>query len=105
QAEDGIRDRNVTGVQTCALPILEQRGGRHVYHSHTTPDPVCPGPTKRPGPMTKRAPCPCSPGSCAPPRAPPRSVAGCATSAAPRSEERRVGKAGGTEAGGEDVQI
>src|SRR5207249_8568326 len=25
QAEDGIRDRNVTGVQTCALPIL---GGR-----------------------------------------------------------------------------
>src|SRR5207249_6922803 len=27
QAEDGIRDRNVTGVQTCALPIspLEDR--------------------------------------------------------------------------------
>src|SRR5699024_11848008 len=24
QAEDGIRDRNVTGVQTCALPILEK---------------------------------------------------------------------------------
>src|SRR5437867_7300911 len=24
QAEDGIRDRTVTGVQTCALPILEQ---------------------------------------------------------------------------------
>src|SRR5699024_11536725 len=23
EAEDGIRDRNVTGVQTCALPILE----------------------------------------------------------------------------------
>src|SRR5699024_11778165 len=23
-AEDGIRDRNVTGVQTCALPILRQ---------------------------------------------------------------------------------
>ena len=23
QAEDGIRDRDVTGVQTCALPILE----------------------------------------------------------------------------------
>src|SRR5699024_11370199 len=22
-AEDGIRDRNVTGVQTCALPILD----------------------------------------------------------------------------------
>src|SRR5207249_6501118 len=36
QAEDGIRDRNVTGVQTCALPIsrrdrvpaAERRGGR-----------------------------------------------------------------------------
>src|SRR5207249_5447695 len=26
QAEDGIRDRNVTGVQTCALPISERRG-------------------------------------------------------------------------------
>src|SRR5699024_6285781 len=24
QAEDGIRDRNVTGVQTCALPISHQ---------------------------------------------------------------------------------
>src|SRR5699024_11414197 len=24
QAEDGIRDRNVTGVQTCALPIFIQ---------------------------------------------------------------------------------
>src|SRR5207249_5685965 len=27
QAEDGIRDRNVTGVQTCALPISEQDDG------------------------------------------------------------------------------
>src|SRR5258708_15329027 len=26
QAEDGIRDDLVTGVQTCALPILEVRG-------------------------------------------------------------------------------
>src|SRR5207249_7772250 len=25
QAEDGIRDRNVTGVQTCALPISPAR--------------------------------------------------------------------------------
>src|SRR5699024_11348393 len=24
QGEDGIRDRNVTGVQTCALPILDE---------------------------------------------------------------------------------
>src|SRR5699024_12008005 len=26
QAEDGIRDRNVTGVQTCALPIFARSG-------------------------------------------------------------------------------
>src|SRR5699024_9053757 len=28
QAEDGIRDRNVTGVQTCALPISRRRQRR-----------------------------------------------------------------------------
>src|SRR5437868_11017681 len=28
QAEDGIRDRNVTGVQTCALPISVRRFGQ-----------------------------------------------------------------------------
>src|SRR2546430_13554005 len=28
QAEDGIRDLTVTGVQTCALPILEELGKR-----------------------------------------------------------------------------
>src|SRR5205823_8202832 len=27
QAEDGIRDKLVTGVQTCALPIWRARGG------------------------------------------------------------------------------
>src|SRR5207244_8574140 len=30
QAEDGIRDDLVTGVQTCALPISAHRGGRDV---------------------------------------------------------------------------
>src|SRR6266446_8253917 len=32
QAEDGIRDYKVTGVQTCALPIFAalERGGRRV---------------------------------------------------------------------------
>src|SRR5699024_11229119 len=29
QAEDGIRDRNVTGVQTCALPISALCGIQH----------------------------------------------------------------------------
>src|SRR5699024_12010359 len=28
QAEDGIRDRNVTGVQTCALPISQSEEGK-----------------------------------------------------------------------------
>src|SRR5699024_11893358 len=34
QAEDGIRDRNVTGVQTCALPILQ-----HGQHHGSDPGP------------------------------------------------------------------
>src|SRR5699024_11824584 len=35
QAEDGIRDRNVTGVQTCALPILlnKTRGDKPNWYS------------------------------------------------------------------------
>src|SRR5207249_6234547 len=44
QAEDGIRDRNVTGVQTCALPIslLEAMNERQVTidgRSHALPNP------------------------------------------------------------------
>src|SRR5207244_5754237 len=31
QAEDGIRDDLVTGVQTCALPILTSHGFRGAY--------------------------------------------------------------------------
>src|SRR2546428_2078721 len=31
QAEDGIRDLIVTGVQTCALPIWEIRGGKKTF--------------------------------------------------------------------------
>src|SRR5205823_8511264 len=30
QAEDGIRDKLVTGVQTCALPILARFGVEHL---------------------------------------------------------------------------
>src|SRR5207248_7658146 len=33
QAEDGIRDRTVTGVQTCALPILRWRKSCKIYCS------------------------------------------------------------------------
>src|SRR5699024_11444930 len=36
QAEDGIRDRNVTGVQTCALPILNTATPTKVFHVLTT---------------------------------------------------------------------
>src|SRR5699024_182776 len=35
QAEDGIRDRNVTGVQTCALPISGQY--RRCFYGPTSP--------------------------------------------------------------------
>src|SRR5437867_13181086 len=31
QAEDGIRDRTVTGVQTCALPIFRFESGFEVW--------------------------------------------------------------------------
>src|SRR5207249_5251698 len=33
QAEDGIRDRNVTGVQTCALPIFPPIYQRHNWET------------------------------------------------------------------------
>src|SRR2546430_10217213 len=59
QAEDGIRDLTVTGVQTCALPILQRSrdpGGsaensRAVkiairIHRHTTPGIVPIGPVE-----------------------------------------------------------
>src|SRR5438067_191396 len=64
QAEDGIRSRNVTGVQTCALPISGGggvRGGTGV--------PVERGDGSRGGPVER----------------------GCGRSGR-RSEERRVGK-------------
>src|SRR5699024_5633066 len=37
QAEDGIRDRNVTGVQTCALPIFDPDAGTDRVISHSNP--------------------------------------------------------------------
>ena len=33
QAEDGIRDRDVTGVQTCALPISERE--KQIQYANT----------------------------------------------------------------------
>src|SRR2546430_5530129 len=80
QAEDGIRDLTVTGVQTCALPILAAPGSAQ-----------CTGQSRCPPPAQTSAGCS--------PAAP--TAAGCRTrwapsptagTAATRSEERRVGK-------------
>src|SRR5205085_3771759 len=38
QAEDGIRDLTVTGVQTCALPISEGSSAADLYVVHTDHD-------------------------------------------------------------------
>src|SRR2546430_14914679 len=75
QAEDGIRDLTVTGVQTCALPISRcgvRRGG------HSTV-----GTTRAPGNSTliSRAGTRTPPGPATP-----------STGRLSRSEERRVGK-------------
>src|SRR2546426_4898974 len=74
QAEDGIRDYKVTGVQTCALPI-------------SRPDPhAATGGSGRDRPPAHRRPAwarnPSPRGAAAPAKRPP----------AVRSEERRVGK-------------
>src|ERR1022692_2467265 len=37
QAEDGIRDYKVTGVQTCALPICQEGPGRRGPAAHSLP--------------------------------------------------------------------
>src|SRR5207249_8769335 len=47
QAEDGIRDRNVTGVQTCALPISSEHGLGHLMNP-TDPDETRRGPSGAP---------------------------------------------------------
>src|SRR2546430_2274215 len=43
QAEDGIRDLTVTGVQTCALPISQCRAGRPAHRAHAA-GPLAPAP-------------------------------------------------------------
>src|SRR5690606_40745583 len=83
QAEDGIRDFHVTGVQTCALPICRESGpfGSHIslrkLMSHTA------GIVREP-----------KSGHYLDAHRPPLAdtVAELATSTLKRSEERRVGK-------------
>src|SRR5688572_32459094 len=77
QAEDGIRDLTVTGVQTCALPIC----GFEVRGRPTGPTVSCAGPLHARGGCPQRALCR---GGSGRHRNHPR--------ADRRSEERRVGK-------------
>src|SRR5690625_7875590 len=76
QAEDGIRDGHVTGVQTCALPIWTPCWSRR-----------CSRPTAR-----SRCTCPRGAGPRCSTAAWSREGAGCDSATATRSEERRVGK-------------
>src|SRR5438309_6750784 len=83
QAEDGIRDGTVTGVQTCALPIC--RCARRIrrcapWMGRCTAHPICGGSTGR-GAW-------CARGTGAPA---PRRRRRCSRPTS-RSEERRVGK-------------
>src|SRR5699024_11803986 len=88
QAEDGIRDRNVTGVQTCALPIFFV-GAETAFSLSICPAPIpswpipprrkLPGITCWKGNTARCAWCATPPACCAP----------CPWL---RSEERRVGK-------------
>src|SRR2546422_1905452 len=79
QAEDGIRDVAVTGVQTCALPISQGKPPgplpteRAFLLTGREQETRCPQPTDRVGPTAARG----------------SSTPGGSTM---RSEERRVGK-------------
>src|SRR5207245_4336660 len=81
QAEDGIRDATVTGVQTCALPISEKSSARPKWSARKVR-------RRQPGTITAYSPAPrCADHSGTrngPAKARPASVI--------RSEERRVGK-------------
>src|SRR5439155_4031067 len=82
QAEDGIRDGHVTGVQTCALPISLRRARAPEAYRDKLP---APAPFARPVPRSYGSP-PAAFGTHA--KRPQRT----ATVSSPRSEERRVGK-------------
>src|SRR5690606_39711459 len=89
QAEDGIRDFHVTGVQTCALPIWPQGLLREYLSRAQQPD-------FRALPAVRHLPKERLPGSPSSP-SPPQARIGQAFQNAlagrrPRSEERRVGK-------------
>src|SRR2546430_13144452 len=70
QAEDGIRDLTVTGVQTCALPIC------NISPNNTTSGLRLPPQSKHTGTLLSNL----------------NSLTSCRDPHAKRSEERRVGK-------------
>src|SRR5688572_32211037 len=90
QAEDGIRDLTVTGVQTCALPISTRSCGCSITSNATFSR--C-SRTRCSACLTRRRPTLRSAKGM--PVAPPKwnAVRG-SRSSCPRSEERRVGKEG-----------
>src|SRR2546427_2689448 len=94
QAEDGIRDLTVTGVQTCALPIYAVAADRAPQHRPHLRDGARPGaelldPRAAPGEQARRS---HARGSAAAGRGPRLSRPGLRRPAGRRSEERRVGK-------------
>src|SRR2546425_9272222 len=81
QAEDGIRDKLVTGVQTCALPIWRRGTGARAPAA------------RRPRGVRHRPDTVAATGAAGVPRGRlARALGSGAPSARPRSEERRVGK-------------
>src|SRR2546429_2324319 len=82
QAEDGIRDVAVTGVQTCALPISPGRGGSWPFPRKGSPPP-------RSSTDTRRV---CREGLLACAKGGQRSPCADGVGVLERSEERRVGK-------------
>src|SRR5690606_40655762 len=91
QAEDGIRDFHVTGVQTCALPIswprwLSPTGTRRAGFRRATPSADCPPPSRPWRPASRAWPnrCAATPGPAGDP----------AAGNPGRAEERRGGRGG-----------
>src|SRR2546430_6413541 len=82
QAEDGIRDLTVTGVQTCALPIFVQVAGELIGYRY---EPRIGALQMVDAPQQRRFPRPGGPQQH-------RHRTGGHVQVHPRSEERRVGK-------------
>src|SRR5207253_7266855 len=92
-AEDGIRDGHVTGVQTCALPISNERAGRGAAGGFATGFSTRPRtPTIGLGAAGAAALAGAAAGFGAGAAAATTGTAAAATSCPFRSEERRVGK-------------